>query len=120
MEDYPMELSKKTTLLLPTYTGATGGFLAFLFLGAIPGLLYGGYMGLMMTAALFGTPVEPTLFAKLVTGGGMLIGLLSSLFFFMVMGALLGTIVGWPFMPLLKAIAKRNEAAAINAVKIEN
>ena len=104
-----MKLSKKSTLLAPTYTGATAGFVAFLFLGAIPGLLYGGYMGLMMTASLFGTPVEPTMMAKMVTGGGMLIGLVSSLFFFLVMGALAGTVAGLPFMPLLKSIATRSE-----------
>ncbi|OIP43020.1 MAG: hypothetical protein AUK47_03305 [Deltaproteobacteria bacterium CG2_30_63_29] len=111
-----MKLSKKNLLLAPTYTGATGGFLAFLFLGAIPGLLYGGYMGLMMTASLFGTPVEPTMMAKLVTGGGMLIGLVSSLFFFLVMGALLGTVAGLPFMPLLKSLAKRSERQELAAV----
>lgn len=102
-----MSLSKKTTLLLPTYLGSAIGFFSFLFFGAIPGLLYGGYMGLIMTGALFGTPVEPTFVAKLVTGGGMLVGLVSSLFFFLVMGALLGTIIGWPFLPLLKKLSKK-------------
>ena len=40
-----------TRAALPTWIGAGVGFIAFVLVGAIPGLLYGGYMGLIMAGA---------------------------------------------------------------------
>lgn len=94
-------MREKTKMLLPTYTGALIGFLVFLAIGAIPGLLYGGYMGLTMLAALTSSPIEPTIIAKVMTGGGMLIGLLASVSFFVVIGSLIGTVIGAPISVLL-------------------
>jgi hypothetical protein len=91
--------------LLPTYIGTAVSFLAYLLLGAVPGILYGGYMGLVMSNALFGSAVEPSILARIVTGGGMALGLFASLFFFLVIGAFLGTVVGLPFAPILRRIA---------------
>jgi len=91
----------KNLILLPTYLGAFLGFLSFIFLGAAPGMLYGGSMGLVMAAAILGTPVPSTAFAAFIVGGGMALGLVAALFFFTVMGSLIGTIVGWPFIPFL-------------------
>ncbi len=100
-----MASTRKHYLFLPTYIGAGLGFIAYLVIGAVPGLLYGGYMGLAMSGVLFGAPVESTLAAKAVTFGGMLLGLAASFCFFLVMGALGGTAVGLPFAGALRRLA---------------
>ncbi len=100
-----MTSKRKHFMLIPTYAGAALGFISYLFVGAVPGLLYGGYMGLAMSSVLFGSPVEATLAAKLVTFGGMFLGLAASFFFFLVMGSLFGTAVGLPFAAPLRRLA---------------
>ena len=79
--------------LLPTYIGTAVSFLTYLVLGAVPGILYGGYMGLVMSTALFGNAAEPSILARIVTGGGMALGLFASLFFFLVIGAFVGAAI---------------------------
>jgi hypothetical protein len=88
--------------LLPTWIGAAAGLALFAVFGAPSGLLYGGYAGLVMASVLTGTPVEPTLLVKLITLGGMGLGVFASFFFFVVLGAFLGTLAGMPFAPLLR------------------
>ena len=109
------DMLRARILLLPTWIGAGLGFVAYLFLGAVPGLLYGGYMGLVMAGTLLGMPVEPTLAAKIITGSGMLLGLVASLFFFVVVGAFVGAVVGWPFLPLLRRVSARQARPAVKA-----
>ncbi|MFZ4579851.1 MAG: hypothetical protein ACOYOB_15790 [Myxococcota bacterium] len=101
-----MSTKRNHKALLPTYVGAAVSFIVYLVIGAVPGTLYGGYMGLIMTGALFGTPVEPTMMAKVITTGGMALGLFASLFLFLVAGAFIGTLLGWPFAPMLRAEEK--------------
>lgn len=74
--------------------GAAVAFLAFLVVGAIPGLLYGGYLGLMMGNALFGHTNEISLLARMMTGGGMLLGFFAVMSVFLVAGGVLGTLFG--------------------------
>ena len=105
-----MASKRKHYLFLPTYIGAALGFVAYLMVGAVPGLLYGGYMGLAMAGVLFGAPIETTLAVKGVTFGGMLLGLAASLCFFLVMGALCGTAVGLPFARSLRRLAGASPA----------
>ena len=98
-------ISKKTAQLLPTYIGSAAALLTYLFFGAVPGAVYGGYAGLIMTGTLFGTPVEPTLVARVITGGGVVLGLVTSLFLFLVLGAIAGTVLGLVFRPLVRVVA---------------
>lgn len=97
--------------------GATVGFLAFLGVGLVPGLLYGGYMGLIMAAVLFGAPVEPTMAARFMTGGGMVLGLVASLFLFLVAGAVFGTLVGFATRPIVRAFRGTNAEAAVETTR---
>lgn len=92
---------------VPSYIGAGIGFLTFLVLGAVPGTLYGGYIGLGMSSLLFGTGSDPTWPARIITGGGMVLGLVAALFLFLVAGAFLGTLLGLPFAKLLRRAAER-------------
>ena len=96
-----------------TYAGAGAGFLAYLVLGLIPGLLYGGYAGLFLAGAMFGTPVEPTLVVKAITFGGILFGALAALFIFLVAGAFLGSVVSLLSRPLLWIHANHVEEAEL-------
>lgn len=80
---------------MATNVGAFVGFLAYLTFGAVPSILYGGYMGLTMHHVLFG---DSTGFVqKFMVGGGMALGVVSVLFFFLVLGAIVGTLVGLLF-----------------------
>lgn len=106
--------------LMPTWLGAGTGFVAYVFLGALPGLLYGGYAGLAMSGVLFGELLEPTFLARLVTGGGMVLGLLAALFFFLVAGAFLGTVLGLPFAGVLRRLSEANEPAPDEARQIQS
>lgn len=92
---------------VPSYIGAGLGFLAFLVVGAVPGTLYGGYVGLGMSAMLFGSAADPSWPARIITGGGMILGLLAALFLFLVAGAFLGTLLGLPFAKVLRRAAER-------------
>jgi len=104
--------------LLPTYIGAAISFLLYIAIGAVPGVLYGGYMGLVMAGALFGSTMEPTTLVRIVTGGGMVLGLLASMFFFLVSGAFVGTIMGMPFAKALRRMAEKEPAT--ETVKAES
>ena len=76
------------------WTGAGLAFIAFVLTAALPALVYGGYMGLVMGGALFGRPIEPTWLLRVMTGGGMLLGFVATLSLFLVVGATVGTGVG--------------------------
>ena len=111
-----MTTQRNHIALLPTYTGAAVALLAYVAVGAVPGILYGGYMGLTMTAALFGGVAEPSVVGRVITGGGMVLGLLASLFFFLVAGAFTGTLCGLPFAPALRRMAQADAQPAQAAV----
>lgn len=74
--------------------GAAVAFVAFLLTGAVPALVYGGYMGLMLSGVLFGHGNDDLLWSRLVTGGGMVLGCVATLFLYLVLGAFLGTALG--------------------------
>lgn len=83
-----------TKKMLPTTLGAAFGFISFVFLGAIPGVLYGGYAGLALNSIIFGGSGEPTVMARILTFGGMAVGFLTALALFLLVGAIIGIGVG--------------------------
>jgi hypothetical protein len=74
--------------------GAGVAFVAFLLTGAVPALVYGGYMGLMLSGVLFGHDANEMLAARVVTGGGMVLGLIATLVLYLVIGAFFGSVAG--------------------------
>ena len=76
-----------------SYLGAGIAFVAYLVTGLIPSLVYGGYMGLMLSNVLFGHGAEGAA-ARFVTGGGMILGCVATLFRYLVLGAFVGNMVG--------------------------
>ena len=106
--------------LFPTYFGAAVSLVAYLLVGAVPGILYGGYMGLMMSNALFGHAGTPMLIDRIITGGGMALGLFASLFFFLVIGAFIGTMLGLPFAPILRRLAQGEPEQALGTAAVKH
>ncbi len=106
-----MATTRNHIALLPTYIGAGLSFIAFLVIGAVPGVLYGGYMGMTMANVLFGAAGDGSWLSRAVVGGGMGLGLVATAFFFVVAGAVTGTLVGLPFAPVLRRIAQSQPAA---------
>ncbi len=107
----------KKVIVISMYAGLGVGFLAFLGIGLVPGLLYGGYIGLIMAGSMFGTPVEPTLFSRLLTGGGMGLGALMAMTFFLVVGSLAGTVAGLAIAAIQENRAKA--AATLETVEVK-
>lgn len=74
--------------------GAATALALFLVTGLVPSLVYGGYAGLMVASALFGHGSPEVLGARLLTGGGMVLGCLAVLSLYLVVGAVAGKFVG--------------------------
>ena len=95
-------MNTTTEAMLPTAIGSGLGFLGFVAVGAVPSLLYGGYMGLTLAAVLFGTPVDVSGLSSVMVFGGMFLGFVAVLSFFLVVGAFLGTLAGAVLSPLVR------------------
>ena len=78
-------VERKTRKISVTVYGAMVGLVTFLVAGLLPSLLYGGYAGLVLGGAIFGTPIHENVFAQatviigvissvLVTGGVFVLG----------------------------------------------
>jgi len=94
--------------MLGTYIGAVIGLVAFFAIGLLPGMLYGGYAGLALGAVLFGVPVEPTITIKVLTFGGMALGIVAAFSLFVVLGSFFGAAAG----SLVMSVARRAAGAA--------
>ena len=78
----------------PTLIGAAVGLAAFLALGLLPSLVYGGYAGVLLAGGIFGTPVTPTFWARAIIVFGMVLGVTAVGALFTVAGATLGAAIG--------------------------
>ncbi|MBI5495487.1 MAG: hypothetical protein HY904_10725 [Deltaproteobacteria bacterium] len=86
-----------TTTKAGNYVGAALGFLGFLAVGALPSSLFGAYIGMFFANVLLGLSVETSIAAKVITGGGMLLGFTAAMALFVVAGAVLGGVTAWLF-----------------------
>jgi hypothetical protein len=95
----------------PTIIGAAVGLALFLALGLLPSLLYGGYAGVMLAAAVAGAPVQATFLSKALIVIGMVVGVTG-------VGALFtagGAVIGAAIAVLTGAPAKKDAAPATKA-----
>ena len=76
------------------YAGTGTGLILFLLVGMFPGSLIGGAAGLLISNAVFGTPVEPTLLPRIITVLSMVAGIISSAALFIVGTSVLGWSIG--------------------------
>jgi len=72
------------------FGGGIVGLIAFLVVGLLPSLVYGGFAGATLAAALLGHPVDGSLMARAIVIFGMVTGLLATAGVFVVGGAALG------------------------------
>ena len=96
-----------------TFIGGVAGLVGYLAVGLLPSIVYGGYAGVTLAAALFGTPIDASWMARGVVLFGMVIGLLATAALFVVVGAALGA----GTHSLIGAIGVKKEA---EEAKIEN
>ena len=75
------------------FGGGIIGLVAFLVVGLLPSLVYGGFAGASLAAGLLGHPVDGSLMSRGITLFGMVAGLLATGGVFVVMGAVAGSTV---------------------------
>ena len=76
-----------------TLIGAAVGLAAFLAIGLLPSLLYGGYAGVLLAGGIFGTPVQATFFVRALVVFGMILGVVGVGGLFAIGGAAAGAAV---------------------------
>jgi hypothetical protein len=76
-----------------TLVGAGVGLAAFLALGMLPALLYGGYAGVMLASGLTGAPVHATFLVRALVVLGMVLGAVGVGALFTIGGAVLGAAI---------------------------
>ncbi len=74
-----------------TFLGGVMGLFIFLVVGLLPSLLYGGYAGVILGAAIFGAPIHESVLAQATVVLGVLSGVLSIGGIFVLGGAILAT-----------------------------
>jgi hypothetical protein len=76
-----------------TLIGAGVGLAAFLALGLLPSILYGGYAGVLLAGGIFGTPVDASFAVRAFIVGGMVIGVAAVASLFATVGAVIGAAI---------------------------
>jgi hypothetical protein len=79
---------------LHALVGAGVGLVAFLAVGLLPTILYGGYAGVILASAVSGGPVAATFAVRVLIVVGMVLGVTSVAALFAVAGAAAGAAVG--------------------------
>jgi hypothetical protein len=92
-------MTTPTTTTTPKYrtfalVGAGVGLVAFLAVGLLPTILYGGYAGVILAGALAGTPVEASFAVRALIVAGMVLGVTLVAAMFAAAGAAAGTAIG--------------------------
>jgi hypothetical protein len=89
-----MTTSTAPKLKLHALVGAGLGLVAFLAVGLLPTILYGGYAGVLLASAVSGAPVAASFAVRALIVVGMVVGVTSVAALFAVAGAVAGTAVG--------------------------
>ena len=99
------------------YIGAGVGIVIFAFFGLLPGSFLGGAIGLNLAVKLFGSPLVPSLFPKIIVAASMAFGavLFGTVITFVF--AALGNIGGLCLERLAGADTSSPEAARLNSKK---
>ncbi len=98
------------------FGGGIVGLIAFLIIGLLPSLVYGGFAGAALAAGLLGHPVDASMMARGITIFGMVAGLLATAGVFVVVGAVFGSIVH----ALARATMKQEQAETEEAPATNN
>ena len=82
---------RKTKTIPVKRYGAMVGLVAFLVAGLLPSLVYGGYAGVVLGGAIFGTPIRESVFAQATVIIGVIFSVLVTGGVFVLGGAILAT-----------------------------
>jgi hypothetical protein len=104
---------KETVAKKAAYIGAGVGLVLFAIFGLLPGSMLGGVMGLNIAGFLFGTPVTPGIFSRIIVGASMIIGIMAAGIIF-VFGF---SLVGWLLGHAVDMVAFRKKAEEKATIK---
>lgn len=76
------------------YVGAGIGLTLFALFGLLYGSLIGGVLGLQVSGFMFGSPVEPGIFQRIIVALGMLIGIFLAAVICVIGSATVGYLIG--------------------------
>jgi hypothetical protein len=93
-----------------TFFGGVVGLMVFLVVGLLPSLLYGGYAGVMLGSALFGTPIHEHVLAQATVVLGVLFGLLATGAVFVLGGAIMASGLYGTVMAVMPEAEAKEEA----------
>ena len=79
---------------IPALIGSGIALLAFLFVGLLPSLTYGGYAGVLLAKGIFGAPLSGAFLENALIVFGAVLGVTAVAFLFAVTGAAAGAAVG--------------------------
>jgi hypothetical protein len=75
--------------------GAVLGAIGFLVFGLVPGFLFGSYGTLVVLKHLFGHSLEPNVIVRMMVVVGTVLGLFCTASVSIVLGAVVGTLLGY-------------------------
>ena len=99
-----------------TFIGGMIGLVTFLIVGLLPSLLYGGYAGVILGSAIFGTPIHENIFAQATVVLGVISGVLAIGGVFVLGGAILATGAYGLLTVMHREPAEKEEAEVEEAV----
>lgn len=100
---------RKSPVTIGREVGTIIGGIGFVYIGLLYGVVYGGYLGLVVAKALFGTPIPPSIWARGLTFLGITLGVVTSAALFIGAGAALGAGVGYLFALALQEARPQKE-----------
>lgn len=112
-----MTSESKNVLRIGRNIGATIGGIMFLAFGIVPGFYFGSFGAISLMSHLAGGPVDPGIMVRMVTVVGILLGMVCLASVSIVVGAILGTALGYvteAVSSALKPSSDTAEAAAKN------
>ncbi len=87
--------ARKEMVRMGTKVGGVLGAIAFLVVGIVPGFYFGSYGTLVLLSHLFGGPLQATVLVRMATAAGIMVGIICMASVCIVVGAVLGTAVGY-------------------------
>ncbi len=109
--------ARKEMVRMGTKIGAALGGLTFLIFGIIPGYYFGSYGTLVVLKHLMGGPVEPTVIVRMIVAVGILLGLVCVASVSIVVGAILGTGLGYVVEALTAPTEAKEPVEAVAKTK---
>lgn len=108
--------ARKDVVRMGTKVGAAFGVVLFLAFGIIPGFYFGSYGTLVILNHLFGGPLEATVFVRILTAAGIILGITCVASVSIVVGAIFGTAIGYASEAIVGyARAKTPEPVAVKS-----